>query len=419
MRSLDKKYILSEKAGLAMNYLDQERRIEHETLVKNLAKQTARNKSAAENMRLLYVALTRAKEKLFIVAGYDSREQVEKLVNKAQTSELLLPDDVRANAKNFMDWILPAVARRKNIAQAFELLVNPPATLDEIPAEFEVNFANYNDIFDEQRLAQVDLTKWFDEQTTAQVKLTPEMVTKIDQILAGKYQHEAATRTAAYQAVSDIKRLFDDPDLEKMAKITPETTANREVGDFRKPRFMTEEVRVTPAAIGTAVHLLFQELDLTQTPTVTLIDDLLQRLIADDLITPEVAKQIDVTKLVAFYASPLGKDLLKNHTRAKREVAFSMVLPAGKVFDDLDDTLNDPILVHGIMDGYFITENDEVILFDYKTDHIYGEDGIEKIKQRYQGQLNLYQTALEQILNKPVTHKYLYLVELDQAIELP
>ena len=49
-----------------------------------------------------------------------------------------------------------------------------------------------------------------------------------------------------------------------------------------------------------------------------------------------------------------------------------MVLPAGKVFDDLDDTLNDPILVHGIMDGYFITENDEVILFDYKTDHIYG-----------------------------------------------
>ncbi|MFN1222322.1 hypothetical protein, partial [Enterococcus faecium] len=91
--------------------------------------------------------------------------------------------------------------RRKNIAQAFELLVNPPATLDEIPAEFEVNFANYNDIFDEQRLAQVDLTKWFDEQTTAQVKLTPEMVTKIDQILAGKYQHEAATRTAAYQAV--------------------------------------------------------------------------------------------------------------------------------------------------------------------------------------------------------------------------
>ncbi len=419
MRSLDKKYILSEKAGLAMNYLDQERRIEHETLVKNLAKQTARNKSAAEKMRLLYVALTRAKEKLFIVAGYDSREQVEKLVNKAQTSELLLPDDVRANAKNFMDWILPAVARRKNIAQAFELLVNPPATLDEIPAEFEVNFANYNDIFDEQRLAQVDLTKWFDEQTTAQVKLTPEMVTKIDQILAGKYQHEAATRTAAYQAVSDIKRLFDDPDLEKMAKITPETTANREVGDFRKPRFMTEEVRVTPAAIGTAVHLLFQELDLTQTPTVTLIDDLLQRLIADDLITPEVAKQIDVTKLVAFYASPLGKDLLKNHTRAKREVAFSMVLPAGKVFDDLDDTLNDPILVHGIMDGYFITENDEVILFDYKTDHIYGEDGIEKIKQRYQGQLNLYQTALEQILNKPVTHKYLYLVELDQAIELP
>lgn len=418
MRSLDKKYILSEKAGLAMNYLDQESRIEHETLVKNLAKQTARNKSAAEKMRLLYVALTRAKEKLFIVAGYDSREQVEKLVEKAQTSELLLPDDVRANAKNFMDWILPAVARRENIAQAFDLLVQPHSALDGIPAEFALDFANYNDIADEQRLSQVDLTKWFDEQTTAPTKLTPEMITKIDQILAGKYQHEAATRTAAYQAVSDIKRLFDDPDLEKMAKITPETTANREVGDFKKPRFMTEEVQVTPAAIGTAIHLLFQELDLTQIPTITTVNALLQRLIADGLITPEVAKQIDVAKLVAFYTTPLGQELLKNHTRAKREVAFSMVLPAGKVFEELDETLTDPILVHGIMDGYFITENDEVVLFDYKTDRIYGEDGVEKIMQRYQGQLNLYQTALEQILNKPVNHKYLYLVELDQAVEL-
>ena len=74
---------------------------------------------------------------------------------------------------------------------------------------------------------------------------------------------------------------------------------------------MTEEVRVTPAAIGTAVHLLFQELDLTQTPTVTLIDDLLQRLIADDLITPEVAKQIDVTKLVAFLCVTVRQRSLK------------------------------------------------------------------------------------------------------------
>ena len=417
-RSLNKKYLLSEKDGLALTYLDPVKRIEHETLQKNIAKNTAKMKGAAEKMRLLYVALTRAQEKLIIVGGYPTKEDALKVLNRGKGPNTLLDDEVRANANCFLDWILPAVARHPAVRRACELETSLADLVIESNAEFELEFLSYVDIVTELDLPKFDLSVWLERQIELKKALSAKTIQKIDEILAGKYQYQGATKTAAYQAVSELKRLFDDPDLEQMAKITPELKqANRQTSDFAMPRFMVQETKVSPAAIGTAVHLLLQELDLTTPPTLERLKELLERLVADQVITPEVADKIDLAQVFGFYETPLGKQVVANQKTLRRELPFSMVLPAGNVFANLDETVTDPILVHGIMDGYYVNEDDEVVLFDYKTDKIINGD-VEAIKERYYGQLQLYQKALEQILQKPVAHKYLYLFDNQQAIEL-
>lgn len=416
-RFLDRKYLLSEKSGLALTYLEPDKRIEYETLVKLLAREEAKKKSAAEKMRLLYVALTRAQEKLFIVAGYKTKEEAVKVLEQAKHStNRLLDDELRANAKSFMDWILPALYRKKEITDALAL---PEAYLTEplvaVEAELTLSFSTYNDLVSSELEAnKLTLDEWLKLQVPS--KTYP----KIDQILGGIYPKQVATKTTAYQAVSEIKRLFDDPDLEKMQRLSlnKEAGALRKVGEFKTPKFMTTKVQVTPAEVGTAVHLILQKMPLTKEPTLQSVKGLLDELVRGQLVSPEVAQKIELEKIVLFYQSDLGKQLLASPKAVEREVMFSMTLPAGQVFAELPADLTDPILVHGIMDGYVITQDDEVILFDYKTDKVLGKTGIQKIKERYQGQLNLYQLALEKILGKKVTHKYLYLLDNAQLVEI-
>lgn len=416
-RSLDRKYLLSEKNGLALTYLEPSKRIEYETLVKLRAREEAKKKSAAEKMRLLYVALTRAQEKLFIVAGYKTKAEALKGLERAKRStKRLLDDELRANAKSFMDWILPALYRKKEITDALAL---PNACLTEplvaAEAELTLSFSDYTDLVaPELEAKKLTLDEWLKLQVPS--KTYP----KLDRILEGTYPKQVATKTTAYQAVSEIKRLFDDPDLEQMERLSlnKEEAAFRKVGDFKTPKFMTTKVQVTPAEVGTAVHLLLQKMPLTKEPTMPSIKELLDELVRGQLISPEVAQKIELEKIVLFYQSDLGKQLLASPKAVEREVMFSMTLPAGQVFAELPADLTDPILVHGIMDGYVITQDDEVILFDYKTDKVLGKTGVQKIKERYQGQLNLYQLALEKILGKKVTHKYLYLLDNAQLVEI-
>lgn len=419
MMDTRKKYVINEHA-LAIDYYDQKTHITTPTLLMPLIKQQVKQKMLAEKMRLLYVALTRAKEKLFITAGYNERKKVLENMAKNDGQDLLLDDMLRNKVSCFMDWILPTIGRKKEIAKEYDLdLVNTPE-LNELLADIQVSFYEKSDFVTENKEKAFDLLAWDATQMTPSEKIEDDSQIKLaDQILDGKYRHEKATKTTAYQAVSELKRLFDDPDLSQMTPIKTTTEAKREVLDLALPRFMTEEVKVSPAAIGTAIHLLFQEVGLTKMPTLSELEALLEAKVLDQVITKEVAEEIDLTKILAFYESNLGQELLKYHDSVKREVPFSMILPAGQVFSELDESLKDPILVHGIMDGYFVTDNGEVILFDYKTDHVLDEESsLKKVKDRYFGQLMLYQTALEKILNKKVDHKYLYLVNIGKAIEL-
>ena len=221
--------------------------------------------------------------------------------------------------------------------------------------------------------------------------------------------------------MSDLKRAFDDPDNNMMQSLeidwqdqVPQGINRYVQNELSLPKFMTTKVKVSPAQVGTATHLLLQKLPLDDEVTLEELMQLLAQLVEDKLITSEVAKEINLNQIKVFYTSDLGRKVLKNNDNVKRELPFAMIIPAWRLFSNVDNDVEQPILVHGIIDG-LIELDDEVIIFDYKTDHHTSED---KLIENYRGQLNLYAMAVESMLNKKVSQKIIYSLDLGKSIVL-
>lgn len=419
--SLRSQTILDDRFGIGITYLEPQKRIEISLPQKKLAQTLVQRRQAAEQMRLLYVALTRAEQQLFIVGSYANQTQALANWQRAfQSQNLVLNPSLRSGTTNFMDWLGMCLVRHPKFEQ--RLLTQSRSTtnlLQNDPSQFEIKFYQADQILPAE-MTKPDKVNWPEKfkkaaQTTDFSSLN---VDQINQVLKLQYRYQAATQTTAYQAVSEVKRLFDEPDSNQLNRM-PLDAAKKKPGthryvaqDFIVPKFMQATQQVSPTAVGTATHLVLQKLDLHTPPTVASIDQLIQKLVTQNILTAAVAEHINQAHILKFFDSQLGQQLLMQPDQVVREAPFSLLLPAKQLFAGF--AADDPaqILIHGIMDGYLVT-SDQVILFDYKTDYVpqqHPEAKREKLRQRYAGQVNIYAAALSQILGRPVTHKYLYLL---------
>ncbi|AMV60549.1 ATP-dependent nuclease, subunit A [Pediococcus damnosus] len=430
--SMKGKYILDSKEGIGITYLNPETRVQVDTPQKLAIIDHVKRSSLAEEMRQLYVALTRAEQKLIIIGACDTQE---KLLKKWQTAwrsdQLLLTEATRLNSNNFLDWIGEALVRHPKFNQESEG-ENPLAALSGDTSEFEVQFKTKADL---QGIVGIQTDKeqkdWWQEFEKAIGELDVASIDaqKIDRVLNFKYPHEVATQTTAYQSVSEVKRLFDDPDSLEMGLSTVEQdqklkAQNRYVSsNLATPKFLQTAAKPKPTEIGTATHLILQEISLTEKPTEKSVKDLIGELVMNKALAPEVAELVDVDNILRFFDSSLGKILLDVPEKVHREVPFSLLMPANQLFSGFKDFSNDEetqILIHGIIDGYVELE-DRAILFDYKTDYVKPgspKNGVQNIINRYAGQVNLYAAALTDILKHPVEECYLYLLSIGELVEV-
>ncbi|KRL00620.1 helicase-exonuclease AddAB subunit AddA [Liquorilactobacillus capillatus] len=423
-------YILDEYEGVGFTWMNPETRVKVETLPKLIARDNGQKKMAAEQMRLLYVALTRAEQYLYIVGACTERQTlIEKWKRAFQSKTLILNGRLRQETKNFMDWIGMCLIRR----QDFCTLLGLDNT--QLVKQLEMNTAKLNVTFYDQAalkaeapLEQTDDAKWLQKLTTKPQIYDETTIREMSQarhILEYRYPEVLLTQTTAYQAVSEIKRLFNDPDQEEMSFLEPnleiKTTAKARryvKKEVTLPSFIEKKQQLTGAQIGTATHLVLQELPLDKPPTLASLQELLANLTSEKVLTPELTKAVDTDKILRFFTSELGQKILAAPEKVSREAPFSLLLPAADLFEGINDKKQD-VLIHGIIDGYFVNGT-EVELFDYKTDFLLAgdEQAKQKIVERYKGQLNLYALALENILGRKVTHKYLYLLETSEQVEV-
>lgn len=392
----------------------------------------------AEELRILYVALTRAEQWLIITGSVNDCQprEISKLVNQVRTvatdKQELLPVTTRLKASSYLSWILMALVRYEAFpdtifGQSLDVEQHQDGQPSFVVNEFDLSAVN-------KHFAKLKPSQQRDQQPdqSPEPQLADGERKWINDILTFNYQHSAATKATAFQAVSMVRELVKtDPDTLEMGRLTFNKEKAQDSWDavdaLATPRFVQgTNRRPSRAVVGTATHLVFQKLPLDRPITAAVVQQEVDRLVDQWLIpSQEVADEVDTAGIAAFYQTVVGQQLLADPANVHREQQFSMIIPASDLNAQL--TKDDgQILVHGIIDGLQYCQ-DGITLFDYKTDQRHRGESQEDFEQRmldhYAGQLTLYADALNKMGAQSgrgrVVRQYLYLVATRTLLPTP
>ena len=179
---------------------------------------------------------------------------------------------------------------------------------------------------------------------------------------------------------------------------------------LNQPKFMSEQ-KITGARKGTLIHLCMQKLNEKEEYDINKLQKMVQELVQKKIILQNEAESINLNKILNFTKNKIWKEL-KTAKLVEKEKPFYINIPAKEVYEN---KIENEILVQGIIDLYYINQNDELILVDYKTDYVENRNE-EILKEKYKSQLELYKKALEQALNRKVSKVYIYSTYLDKEI---
>ena len=337
--------------------------------------------SYSEQMRLLYVAMTRAEKKLYLV-GKGSREKLEAKEYPAANNGKL-DGNTRLQARNFQDWVwaISKVFTKDNLNFSYRFVGEDQLTREAI-GELE----NKSPLQDSSQA---------DNRQSETIKEALEMLKEVE---VYNTLHRAAIELPSVQTPSQIKKFYEPiMDMEGV-EITNQTQSTEKQISFDFPDFSTKE-KVTGAEIGSATHELMQRMDLSQRPTLASLTETLKKV----QTSPAVRDKINLSKILAFFDTALGQEILANTDHLYREQPFSMLKKDQKSQEDF--------VVRGILDGYLLYE-DRIVLFDYKTDRY---DEPSQLIDRYRGQLALYEEALSRAYSIENIEKYLILLGKDEV----
>ena len=337
--------------------------------------------SYSELMRLLYVAMTRAEKKLYLV-GKGSREKLE-AKEYPTNGKGLLTRETRLDATNFQDWIWA-------IYQAF--------TKEDL--HFTVRFEGEEDLTKEvigvlENKSKLQDQSQADNRQSDTIKEALEMLKEVE---VYNQVHRAAINLPSVQTPSQIKKFYEPVmDMEGVV-VAGQSQLKESTVQFNLPDF-SKTKKVTGAEIGSATHELMQRINLDKKPTLETLTEALEQVQA----TSAVKDKVNLEKILSFFDTALGQEILANQDKLYREQPFSML--------KRDDKSQEDFVVRGILDGYLLYD-DKIALFDYKTDRY---DQASQLIERYRGQLDLYAEALSRSYQIETVEKYLILLGKDQV----
>ena len=403
----------------------------------------------AEEQRILYVALTRARDKLFLT-GYINKEiKKEKGVgahikHAALTQTQALGADLIKAGNSYLHWLLIAFARHLDGGAPLRNIIEleGETNFDLLDRQCQVKV----EIHDGSLYGDLDYKADVDETTINTVRTLGkvndvELPEEIVQRFAFTYPNLIASKTTAKISVSELKRRFAERDAEAVSAtevsmqqqsvpfgdITEDTTSEAAVVDTsipaiseteladsvfgRKPMAIADaEEIVTGAQWGTLMHEAMQWLPVKKY-TQQSITDMLDSLRAEGKFSDEERSLLSDRSLYGFFNSDLGQRLIASK-RVERELPFSMLFDGNRVYPDVEN--GERLFLQGIIDTAFV-EDDQWVLVDYKTDRVKSGD---ELIRRYKIQMDLYKEALERLTNMPVKASYIYSFRLHEAVLL-
>lgn len=386
-RDLNGKILLDQDLGMGPQYIDSDRYIEFKTLAKKALAIKEKNEAISEEMRILYVALTRAKEKLIIVGR--QKDVNKKMSEKQKLLEIYSTiDDNKINPyllqkyKTYLDW-LELIYLKEGVANTKNLFTVNINKREKTSVKIE------NEVEDISKKIIENSNKNNNEQEKEKIK----------EILNWQYKHQSIEGIPTKTSVSKLKE-----EREQEIQITQE------------PKFINEEAKtkLTGAQKGTLIHLCLQKMRETEEYNLEKITELIEGLKDKEIITEIEAQNIDKEKLLEYTNSQLWTEL-KQAKEIHKEHPFYINIKASRIYNQINKEDDEDILVQGVIDLFFIDKDDNLILVDYKTDYVQNEN---ELIEKYKGQLDLYKEALEQSLDKKVDKMCIYSVYLNKLIEI-
>ena len=397
LNDLKEDVLLHQDMGIGAKYIDYDMQIKYDTLSKRAIKDKILTETLSEEMRILYVALTRAKEKLFITGiSKDIKKELEKIdsnIERYEKQDNKINPILIKKCKKYLEWILYVYQYEKNFCK------------DKI----DFNIYKKKELltkFKKVDNEEIDVFNELEEKS----KEYKNDLSDIKKILEYKYKNILDTTIPTKTSVTALKDLSNKNNNVKIE----EKEEQKEIS-FKEPNFLKngKEEKITASKKGSLIHLCLQKLDINIDYDLAKITNLLDELEMKKIITPKEKEAINVNKILEFTKSKIWEEL-KTAKKIEKEKPFYINIKAKDIYNKETD---ENILVQGIIDLYYIDKDNNINLVDYKTDYIENGNEIELVN-RYKEQLYLYKKALEQIYKKEVKNTYIYSVYLNKEIRI-
>ncbi|MCL2286212.1 MAG: helicase-exonuclease AddAB subunit AddA, partial [Firmicutes bacterium] len=382
--------ILHSEFGVGPYYVNLQKRTRSNTLARFSLSRLSARENLSEELRCLYVALTRAKELLVLTARSKNLDKaVQKWGNYIGTAKTVLPAYYLSGVKSYLDWLMPCLLRHRSAAEfTTGIDIDRLSPLWNHPANFRIR---------RHRQESVKLSPL--GEFTRNPKIYENYADEPEKTVLVPFSSDSYIPLPSKLSISEIKRLYD---------ITPDSTIiTDEIVNFDPPEFIKAKSGPTPMQMGSALHVVTEHLDYKIHTNAHAVENLLTDLTARNLLTHEEAAFIDRAKIETLINSPLA-ERIRNSSNVYRETPFILALPAAELYPDNPAAQNENVLVHGIIDCYF-EENGEIVLVDYKSD---------AQPTRHTTQMEIYKKAIENATAMKVKEVLIYSFALGKAIPL-
>ena len=390
MKDINSNLLLHQKIGLGPEYINYDKKIEYSTSAKDAIKVMIKNENIAEEMRILYVALTRAKEMLVITGT--SNDYEKELLNKTEILRAYKNNDEKINPIllkkyiSYLDWII-LVYLKNNMKDILNL-----------------NIIDKKEVLKSNNLCKQEIREFdFSKQINYE---------EIEKEINFKYDNIIKTKLPIKSTVSKLKEYDNSEEISDIIDFNVLTNSN--IGLNKTiPNFIRDDetISITNTRKGTLMHLFLENVDFSKEYSFEDLIILEKSLVKQKKVSNEEEKYINIEKIEKLLSSDLIKKIRKCKI-VEKEKPFCIKIKANEI---LNIDSNETILVQGIIDLFGITDDDKIILVDYKTDFV--NDETELIK-KYYTQLKLYKTALEEGFEKDVSEVYIYSLYLEKEIRL-
>lgn len=438
------KIVLHSQLGLGIDYINYEHRVKIKTLSKEVAGKMISMDNIDEELRVFYVALTRAKEKLILTGKANLPVLLEKfkiLANKDAYSRISASRIV--NLKSYMELIIMSLMQTKAMRNVMEELDILTPFVDDMTKECPIVIS----VTDEKMIKQetvikqltdsisADYIRNIDTKTVYNKEVLDELI-RLDNIKV--YEPISSHKSKVSVSELKMKKILESEDIASDLELhmdKPVTSYLEDYDNMQKKLSQDESIEPTTTNLekynvsntqrGTMYHKLFEILPLEKaiekaSETYSEFESFLEEVVADCKILENWKQCIKVKDIIEFAKSDLAKRMCKAYKNNQLycEQPFFLGVGADEIYDD--GVKEENVIVQGIIDVFFF-EGDNIILMDYKTDSIKGlseEEGKDMLSKRYKTQLDLYARAIENATDKKVTQKLIYSVALGQQIDI-